>query len=128
MDILEGGEWQNPISFVTQSCDERGIRLKQKRQLIIHFLQEEVMVELELKSSSSHLGCKTSCSYICPMVKRFKMFKGKVFGDLMTHFHKVEFLNIVCDEFPSHRLVLLLYVWMVLIDVVLVLSLKPRFQ
>jgi len=58
----------------------------------------------ELKSSSSHLGCKTLCCFICPMVKRFKMFKGKVFGDLMTHFHKVEFLNIVCDEFPSHRL------------------------
>jgi hypothetical protein len=105
MDILEGGEWQNPISFVTQSCDERGIRLKQKRQLIIHFLQEEVMVELRsLNLQTSHLGCKTLCCFICPMVKRFKMFKGKVFGDLMTHFHKVEFLNIVCDEFPSHRL------------------------
>jgi hypothetical protein len=90
------------------------IRLKQKRQLIIHFPQEEVMVELELKSSSSHLGCKTLC-YIGPMVKRFKMFKGKVFFRiLMKHFHKVEFLNIVCDEFPSHRLVLLIYVWMVL--------------
>jgi len=49
------------------------------------------MVELELKSSSSHLGCKTLC-YICPMVKRFKMFKGQsFFWDLMKHFHKVEF-------------------------------------
>jgi hypothetical protein len=84
------------------------------------------MVESELKSSSSHLGCKTLCCYICPMVKRFIMFKGKVLWDFMKHFHKVEFLNIVCDEFPSCRLVLLLYVWMVLMDVVFVLVQRTR--
>jgi hypothetical protein len=55
------------------------IRLKQKRQLIIHFLQEEVMVELELQFSSSHLGCKTLCCHILSTGEKVQNVQGQSF-------------------------------------------------